>query len=199
MRDRLAHLLIYFNEPLPDHFAVLARLRAEVADETAVSPADPVEILGLCIDEGAQALKGRKRAIAKSSLNHRAGVLEIEIEYFKAESFFGSEVVGERPLRHLRRLNYVADARAREPALVHDAKALSQYFFAVRRLTHECNMYVRIKNVKKPWTRLLPLMPSLGPRFGAQRPLNCGGRLARNAAIPSCVSALRAISAINSF
>jgi hypothetical protein len=50
---------------------------------------------------------------------------------------------------------------------VHDAKALSQYFFAVRRLTHKCNMYVRITNVKIRWIRLPPLMPQLGPRFGA--------------------------------
>jgi hypothetical protein len=28
-------------------------------------------------------------------------------------------------------------------------------------------MYVRITNVKKPWIRLLPLMPQLGRRFGA--------------------------------
>jgi hypothetical protein len=69
--------------------------------------------------------------------------------------------------RHLRRFNDVADARAREPALVDDAKALSQYFFAVRGLTHECNMYVRIINVKKPPMLLLFLMQQSGPRFGA--------------------------------
>jgi hypothetical protein len=34
-------------------------------------------------------------------------------------------------LRHFRRFDYVADARAREPALVHYAKALSQYLFAI--------------------------------------------------------------------
>jgi hypothetical protein len=50
---------------------------------------------------------------------------------------------------------------------MHDAKTLSQYFVAVRRLTHECSMYARITNVKKPWIRLLPLMPRLGSRLGA--------------------------------
>jgi hypothetical protein len=50
---------------------------------------------------------------------------------------------------------------------VHDAKALSQYFFTIRWLTHKVNMYVRITNVKIPSIRLLLLMPQLGPRFGA--------------------------------
>src|SRR5271166_699651 len=63
IRDCLAHLLIYSNEAPPDHFAVLGRFGAEVADETAVSPTGPIEILDLCIDEGAQALKRRKRVI----------------------------------------------------------------------------------------------------------------------------------------
>jgi hypothetical protein len=63
-------------------------------------------------------------------------ILEIEIEYFKAKGFFRSEVIGKRPLRHSRSFNYVANARAAKPALVHDAKALSQYFFSVRRLAH---------------------------------------------------------------
>jgi hypothetical protein len=49
---------------------------------------------------------------------------------------------------------------------VHHAKAFSQYFFAIRRLTHKSNMYVRITKVKIPWIRLLLLMPQLGPRFG---------------------------------
>jgi hypothetical protein len=75
---------------------------------------------------------------------------KIELKDFEAKGFFRNEVIGERSLRHLRRFNYIADARAREPALVHNAKALSQYFFAVRRFTHEPNMYVRITNVKKP-------------------------------------------------
>ena len=100
-------------------------------------------------------------------MDHRACAFEIKIKDFKAKGFFRNEVIGERSLRHLRRFNYVADARAREPALVHDAKAFSQYFFAVRGFTHECNMYVRITNVKIPWIRLLPLVPQLGPRFGA--------------------------------
>jgi hypothetical protein len=128
---------------------------------------DPIEILDLCIYEGAKALERRKRVVAKGPLDHRSDVLEIEIEYFKTEGFFGNEVIGERPLRHSCSSNYVTDTRAREPAFLHDAQALSQYSFAVRRLTHECNMYVRITNVKKPWIRLLPLMPQLGRRFGA--------------------------------
>ena len=101
-------------------------------------------------------------------------------------------MIGERPLRYLRRFNYVAHASAREPALVHDAKSLPQYLFAVRRLTHERNMYVRITNVKRAWIKLLPLMPQLGPRFGAWRPFNLGGRLGK-AAIPSCTSAVPTI------
>src|SRR5882762_5307851 len=88
IRDRLAHLLIYFNEPLPDHFAVLARFGAEVADKTSVSPTDPIEILDLCVEVGAQALKRRKRVIAKSPLDRRSDIFEIEIEYFKTEGFF---------------------------------------------------------------------------------------------------------------
>ncbi|MGA7762371.1 MAG: hypothetical protein WCA59_11530 [Candidatus Binataceae bacterium] len=115
---------------------MLARFGAEVADETSVSPTDPIEILDLCIDEGALALKRRKRVIAKSSLNHRADVFEIEIEYFKAEGCFRSEVIGKRPLRHSRSLDDVAHARAPEPARLHDAKTLGQYFLAVRRLGH---------------------------------------------------------------
>ena len=69
-------------------------------------------------------------------MDHRAGACEIKIKDFEAKGFFRGEVIGERPLRHLRRFNDVADARAREPALVHYAKALSQYFFTVRRLAH---------------------------------------------------------------
>src|SRR5207244_10836255 len=84
-----------------------------------------------------QAVRRRKRLIAKSLMDHRARAFEIKIKDFEAKGFFRSEVIGERSLRHLRGFNYVADARAREPALVHDAKALVQYFFAVRRLTHE--------------------------------------------------------------
>src|SRR5271156_4439690 len=53
IRDRLAHLLIYFNQPLPDHFAVAARFGAEVADQTSVLPTDPIEIFDLRIDVGA--------------------------------------------------------------------------------------------------------------------------------------------------
>jgi hypothetical protein len=125
------------NYPLPDHFAVLARLGAEVADETSVSPTVALKIVDLCIDEGAQALKRRKRLVAKSLMDERACTVEIKIKDFEAKGFFRSEVIGERSLRHLRRFNYVSDARTREPALVDDAKALSQYFFAVRRFAHQ--------------------------------------------------------------
>jgi hypothetical protein len=101
---------------------VLASFGAEVADKTSVSPTNPIKILDLCIDVGMQALKRRKRVVAKSFVDDRADIVEIEIEYFKAEGFFRSEVVGKRPLWHSRSLNYVANARAREPALVHDTE-----------------------------------------------------------------------------
>ena len=65
IRDRLAHLLIYFHQPLPGHFAVLARFGAEVADQTAVPPTDPIKILDLRLDEGAQALKRRNRSLRR--------------------------------------------------------------------------------------------------------------------------------------
>jgi hypothetical protein len=84
-------------------------------------------------------------------MDHRADIVEIEIEYFETEGFFRSEVIGKRPLWHFRSLNYVANARTGEPTLVHDAKALSQYFFAIRRSSHECNMYARITSVKLSW------------------------------------------------
>jgi hypothetical protein len=70
-------------------------------------------------------------------MDHRACAFEIKIKDFETKGFFRSEVIGERSLRHLGRLNYVADARARESALVHDSEALSQYFVAIRRLAHE--------------------------------------------------------------
>jgi hypothetical protein len=138
------------NYPLPDQFAVLACFGAEIADETSVSPTIALKIIDLRIDEGAQALRRWNRLVAKSLMDHRACAFEIEIKDFEAKSFFRNEVIGKRSLRDLRRFNYVADARASEPALVHDAKARRQYFLPVRRLTHKRNMYVRITNVKKP-------------------------------------------------
>jgi len=96
-------------------------------------------------------------------MDHLACAFEIKIKYFEAKGLFGSEVIGKRPLWHLRRSNYVADACAREAALMDDAKALSQYFIAVRRFAHQFNMYVRITRVKE----LPPLIPQLGPRPGA--------------------------------
>jgi hypothetical protein len=72
IRDRLAHLLEDLNYPLPDHFAVLACFGAEVADETSVSPTVALKIVDLRIEEGSQALKRRKRVIAKSLIDHRA-------------------------------------------------------------------------------------------------------------------------------
>jgi hypothetical protein len=54
-----------------------------------------------------------------------------EIEDFKAEGFFRSEVIGKRPLRHSRSLDDVAHARAPEPARLHHPEALGQYLLAV--------------------------------------------------------------------
>jgi hypothetical protein len=51
-------------ETLERNRAVLAGLGAEVADETSVSPTDPIEILDLGIDEGAQAVQRWQRVIA---------------------------------------------------------------------------------------------------------------------------------------
>ena len=42
---------------------MLARFGAEVADETSVSPTDPIKILDLCFDVRAQAFKRRKRVL----------------------------------------------------------------------------------------------------------------------------------------
>jgi hypothetical protein len=84
----LAHLLEDLNYPLPDHFAVLARLGAKVAYETSVSPTIALKIVDLCIDEGAQALRRRERLIAKSLMDHRAGAFEIKIKDFEAKGFF---------------------------------------------------------------------------------------------------------------
>src|SRR5260370_36992088 len=124
--ERMADLLENLNDPRPHHSAVLARFGAEVSNESSASPTDPIKILDLCIDEGVQALRRRKRVVAKGPLDHRSDIPEIQIKELKAEGFFGNEVVGERSLRHSRSLNYVTDARARVAALVHDAKALSQ-------------------------------------------------------------------------
>ncbi len=101
-----------------------------------LSPTDPIEILDLRIDVGAQALKRRQRGIAKSPLDRRAYVFEIEVEYLKTESFFRSEVIGERSLRHSCSLDDVANARTSEPALMDDAETFGQYFLAMRRLSH---------------------------------------------------------------
>jgi hypothetical protein len=136
IRNRLAQLFVYFNQPLPDHFAVISCFGAEIADETSVPPTDPIEILDLRIDVGAQALERRKRVVAKSPLDRRADVFEISIEYFKAKRFFRNEVIGEGSLRHSRGFNYVANAGAAESVLVHDAKTFGQDFFAVGRLGH---------------------------------------------------------------
>jgi hypothetical protein len=76
-------------------------------------------------------------------MDHRACAFEIKIKDFEAKGFFRSEVISERSLRHLHRFNYVADARARKSALVHDAKALRQYFFTVRRLTSYVRSYYK--------------------------------------------------------
>jgi hypothetical protein len=74
----------------------------------------------------------------------------VEIEYFKAKGFFRSEVIGKRPLRHSRSLDYVANARAPKPPLVHDAETFGQYLVAIRRLTHiNRNMYVRIETINQ--------------------------------------------------
>jgi hypothetical protein len=133
---------------------MFARLCAEVADETSVSPTVALKIVDLCIDEGAQALRGGSDSLlTKSLMDRRACAFEIKIKDFEAKRFFRCKVIGKRALRHLRSFNYVADARACEPALVHDTKALSQYFFAVRRSTHEGNMYVRIIDVKETLNR----------------------------------------------
>jgi hypothetical protein len=123
---------------------VVACFGAEVANETSVLPTDAIKILDLRIDVGAKTHQRRKRVVAKSPLNCRADVLEIEIEYFKAEGFFRSEVIGKRSLWHSRSRDDVADARTRVPALMHDAETLAQYFFPMRRLAHHSNMYVRI-------------------------------------------------------
>src|SRR5271163_2036111 len=128
IRDRLAHVLIDGNEALSDNFAMLAGLGAEVADETSVSPSDPIEILDLGINEGAQAVQRWKRVIAKSPLDHRAHIVEIEIEDLQAERFFRNEVIGERSLRHSRRLDDVAHARAGKSSLVHDTETFAQKF-----------------------------------------------------------------------
>ena len=73
----------------------------------------------------------RKGVIAKSPVDHRADVFEIEIKYFKAEGFFRSEVIGEGSLRHSRSLDDVANARAAKPPLVHDTQTFGQDFFPV--------------------------------------------------------------------
>src|SRR5260370_33375569 len=110
------------------------------------------------IDVGAQALQRWKRVNCEEFSESSPCTFEIKIEDFEAKDFFRSEVIGDRSLRYLRRFYYVVDTRASKPALVHDAKPLGQYLCAVRRLTHGFNMYVRIRIVKKPCIRLLPLM-----------------------------------------
>ena len=45
--DRQAHLFEDLNYPLPDHFAMLARLGAEVADETTGFPTVALKIIDL--------------------------------------------------------------------------------------------------------------------------------------------------------
>jgi hypothetical protein len=141
---------------------VLARFGAKVADQTSVSPIVALKKADVSIDEGAQALKRRKCLVAKRLLDHLACAGEIKIKYFEAKGFFRSEVIGKRPLWHLRRSNYVADACAREAALMDDAKALGQYFFAVRRFTHRHNMYVRITRVKESWVQTAAFAASVG-------------------------------------
>jgi hypothetical protein len=151
IRDRLAQLFVYFNQPLSDHFAVIACFGAEVADQASVPPTDSIEILDLRIDIGAQALERRQRVVAKRLLDRRADVLEIEIEYFKTEGFFRNEVIGEGSLRHSRRFNYVANARATKPALMHDAEAFGQYFLAMRRFGHQlqiCTVVLKTSTAK---------------------------------------------------
>jgi hypothetical protein len=95
-----------FELSASDHLAVLARLGTKVTDETSVSPTIALKIVDLCIDKGADALRRRKRVIAKSLIYHRACAFEIKIKDFEAKGFFRSEVIGERALRHLRRFNY---------------------------------------------------------------------------------------------
>jgi hypothetical protein len=67
----------------------------------------------------ASAQAAEVRLIAKSFIYHRACAFEIKIKDFEAKGFFRSKVIGKRPLRHFRSLDYVANARAREPALMH--------------------------------------------------------------------------------
>ena len=131
IREPLAQLLVYFNQPLPDHFAVISCFGAEIADEASVPPTDPIEILDLCIDVRSQALERRQRVVAKSLLDRRADVLEIQIEYLKTERIFRNEVIGEGSLRHSRRFDDIANARAAESALMHDAQTFGQDFFPV--------------------------------------------------------------------
>ena len=131
IRNRLTHLFVYFNQPFPDYFAVVGCFGAEIADQTSILQADLIEIFDLCIDVGPQAFERWKRVITKSRIDRRAGVVEIKIKYFEAESFFRNEVIGERPLRHSRSLDDVADASAREPAPMHDAESFGQNLLPV--------------------------------------------------------------------
>jgi hypothetical protein len=56
----LLQLLENFDDPLPNDLAVVARLDTEVADETPVFQALPVEDFVGSIEKGAEALKRGK-------------------------------------------------------------------------------------------------------------------------------------------
>ena len=76
------------------------------------------------------------------------------LQDLKAERFLRPEVVGERPLRHARGLDDVADAGAAVPLFEHHLQTGLQEFFAMRWLRHTFNMSVRIKKCKAHSSRI---------------------------------------------
>jgi hypothetical protein len=81
---------------------------------------------------------------ASSFLDIRAHDVKAALEDFKAERLLRPEMVDERPLRHLRGLDDVADAGASVPLFEHHLQTGRQQFFAVRWLRHTGNIGVRI-------------------------------------------------------
>jgi hypothetical protein len=100
-----------------------------------------------------QPLQRCRRIVAKRFVDVLAHKGEVAFQDLEAERFLRSEVVGERPLRHPRGLDDVADAGAVVPLLEHNVQACRQQFFTMRWLRHSLRttqVSVRRKRVGPP-------------------------------------------------
>ena len=150
-RDRgaqaVSHRLLVLSESPRDSTAnrltVLARLGAEIAQQTALPTVVRLEVVDQSLEPTTKALKRRQCVVAERRGHCRVSRLDVACEDLQAEHLFRGKMIRERALWNPRGLDYVTHAGRAEPGRVDDAESLGEQLLLVRWLCHGVNMAVQ--------------------------------------------------------